>query len=121
MEQLFSKLEEFTGHVKDYVETRIAAVKLETAARASKIVSNLAAVFIILGILFLFFVFASVAAALALSAWIGKAYAGFLIIAAFYLLLVMIIWTGRERILRIPIMNSMIKQLFKKDEFDEKD
>ena len=68
----------------------------------------------------LFIIFGSIAAALALSAWIGKMYAGFLIVAGIYLLIGIIVWNARERLLRIPIMNSIINQMFKEDD-DEKD
>jgi len=48
-------------------------------------------------------------------------YAGFLIIAAIYLLVGIMVWKGRKRFLRIPIMNRMIWQLFQNDEQDEED
>ena len=120
MESTFAKIEELADHVKDYVKTKVASVKLNVAAKTSRLISNLIAGLIVAGVFSLFIIFGSVAAALALSAWIGKMYAGFLIVAGIYLLAGIIVWNGCERILRIPIMNSMIKQLFKDDE-DEKD
>ena len=120
MESTFTKIEELADHVKDYVKTKITSVKLNAAARISKLISNLIAGLVVASVFLLFIIFGSVAGALALSAWIGKMYAGFLIVAGIYLLLGIVVWTGRERILRIPIMNSLIHQLFKEDE-DEKD
>jgi len=121
MEQTFVKVEELADHVREYLNTKTASVKLGAAAKSSKVLSNFFAG-VIVGCIFLFFlVFVSIAAAYALSAWIGKLYAGFLIISGIYLLLGIIAWKGREKFLRIPIMNGMIRQLFKKDEKNEQD
>ena len=118
MESTFAKVEELADHVKDYVQTKIASTKLNAAAKTSKLFSNLVAGFIVAGVFLIFVIFGSMAAALALSAWLGKMYAGFLIVAGIYLLAGIVVWGSRERLLRIPIMNSMINQLFKEDEKD---
>jgi hypothetical protein len=120
MERVFAKIEELGGHVRDYVNTKITSVKIGAAAKGSKILANLFAACIAACVFLFFLVFASIAAAYALSAWIGKMYAGFLIVSGIYFLAGIIIWNGRERLLRIPIMNAMIAQLFKKDEEAEK-
>ena len=120
MESTFAKVEELADHVKDYVKTKIASAKLSVAEKTSKLISNLIAALIVAGVFLLFILFGSIAGALALSAWIGKMYAGFLIVAGIYLLIGIIVWNARERLLRIPIMNSIINQMFKEDD-DEKD
>ena len=119
MESTFDRVEELADHVKDYVRTKIAAVKLTAAAKTSKLVSNLIAAVVVVGVFLLFVLFASMAGAFALSAWIGKMWAGFLIVSGIYLLLGLIVWKSRERILRIPIMNSLIRQFFKEDEHEK--
>src|SRR5437868_12300020 len=120
MDTTFARVEELADHVKDYVKTKIDSVKLNAAAKTSTVISNLVAGLILAAVFSLFIIFGSIAAALAISAWIGKLYAGFLIIAGVYLLLGMIICNSCKTILRIPIMNSLIRQLFKKD-LNEKD
>lgn len=121
MEQTFARVEELAGHVKDYVDTKIAYVKLSAAEKSSKILSNMIAAVVVAVIFVFFFIFAGIAGAYALSAWIGKMYAGFFIVSGIYLLAGIIVWKGREKILRIPIMNSIIRQLFKKENEDEED
>jgi hypothetical protein len=116
MDTTFEKVEELADHVKDYVKTKIDSVKLNAAARTSTLFSNFIAGLVVAVVFLFFIVFGSIAAALALSAWIGKLYAGFLIVAGIYLLIGIITWSSRETILRIPIMNSMIRQLFKDDD-----
>jgi hypothetical protein len=119
MSDLFAKAEELTGHVKEYINTKIEIAKLDIAEKGSRIISNMVAG-IIVAILFVFvLVFASFAGAYALSEWIGNTYAGFLIVAGIYLLIGVVVWVTRTRILQIPIMNAIIRQLFSGDDPDK--
>jgi len=119
MNDTFEKLEGLTDHVKEYINTRVELTKLRLAEKTSMVISNLIAVTIVV-LLFLFvIVFGSIAGAWALSEWIGKSYSGFLIVAGFYLLLGIIVWATRDKLIRFPVMNAIIKQLQKKDEDDE--
>jgi hypothetical protein len=116
MNDTFEKIEGLTEHVRDYIATRIEVAKLEIAEKTSLVIGNLIAGAVV-ALLFLFvIVFGSLAGAWALSDWIGKRYSGFLIVAGFYLLLAIIIWFSRARIIRFPVMNAIIKLLHKKHE-----
>ena len=57
---------------------------------------------------------ASVALSLALSEWIGNTWAGFLAVSCLYLLIGAVVWAARGKIIRMPVMNALIKQLFGK-------
>lgn len=115
MNDTFEKIEGLTEHVREYVQTRIEQAKLEIAEKTSLVIGNLIAVAVVM-VLFLFvLVFGSIACAWALSDWLGEPWIGFLIVAGFYLLLGIIIWFARERIIRFPVMNAIIRELHKKD------
>ena len=62
------------------------------------------------------FLFASVALAFALAKITGTLYWGFLIVAGIYLFIAFIVWSLQEKILRLPLMNFMLEQLFKTDD-----
>jgi hypothetical protein len=49
--------------------------------------------------------------ALLLGDWLGKLYYGFFIVAAFYLIAGLVLYSLREKWLKSPIANSMIKNL----------
>lgn len=120
MDNTFAKVEELAGNIKEYVNTRIDEVKLSAAEKSSVVIANVVAG-VVAGLIFLFFLgFASVALALWLGAWIGKEWAGFLIVAGVYLVIGIVVWTTRGRIIRIRVMNAMIHQLFG-DDSDEAD
>jgi hypothetical protein len=119
MSELFLNIEKLAGSARDYINTRVEVVKLNAAAKVSSVTSNIVAR-IIVGIVFVFFLFfGGMAAGFALGEWLGKTYWGFLVVAAFYLLAAVIVWLARERMIRMPIMNAIIQQLFKENDHDK--
>ena len=116
MEKIFSRVEDLADNVKEYVNTRIESIKLNAAEKSSVIIANGVAR-IVVAIVFLFFIaLASIALSLVIGEWLGKIWAGFLVVACFYLFLGIIIWFGRGKFIRVPVMNALIQQLFKHDE-----
>lgn len=121
MEKTFARVEELADTIKEYVNTKIESVKLSAAEKTSAVIANVLAG-IVVALVFVFFViFASVALSLGLGEWIGKTWAGFLIVAGLYLLIGIIVWTGRGKIIRLPLMNAMIRQLSGNEEEEEDD
>lgn len=104
IETLFDK-------TKDYVETRADLFKLKaikkTAEVGSSLVSN-----VIVGIVFSsFFIFLNIALGLWLGDLTGRNYIGFFIVAGFYLIVGLIIYTNKEKIISSPIADSIIKKM----------
>lgn len=97
---------------REYVETQIELLKIQAAEKISTLVATVMAYAILSFFLLFFLLFASVALAYVLSDWIGKPYAGFLIVAGLYLLIGFGVFKGRERLLRRPILDAIIRQLF---------
>ncbi|WP_207514873.1 phage holin family protein [Longitalea luteola] len=119
MNDTFDKIEGLSDHVKEYINTRVEITKLRIAEKTSLVIGNFIAVGII-ALLFLFvLVFGSIAGAWALSEWIGQPYSGFLIVAGIYLLLGIIVWVARGRLIRFPVMNAIIRMLHKKDDDED--
>lgn len=119
MENTFAKVEELAETVKDYVNTRIESAKLGIAEKSSVVIANVIAGFIVAGVFMFFVVFGSTALAFGLGEWIGRTWAGFLIVAFLYLLIGIIVWFARIKLIQLPLMNAFIKQLF--SENDEED
>jgi hypothetical protein len=72
-------------------------------------------------VFFLFFVFGGIAAAIALGQLTGKAWLGFLIVAFVFLILALILWKLKDRLITIPIMNAIIRHLFTNEEEEPED
>ena len=116
METTFGKVEELAETIKKYLDNRIAFIKLIVAEKTSALIANLAAGIVVAVFIILFIVFASIALSFGLGDWLGKTWAGFLIVAFLYLLIGIIVWAARGRIIRLPLMNALIKLLFTSDE-----
>ncbi|HEX6913625.1 MAG TPA: phage holin family protein [Chitinophagaceae bacterium] len=112
MQNAFLKVEELVDHMKEFVNNRVSAVKLQTAEKTSKIFSNIVAVTVVAAIMLLFAIMLSMGASYFLSGWIGVDYAGFLMVGGFWLLVGLVIWLTREKLLRMPIMNKMLHEMF---------
>jgi len=119
MEKTFAKVEELADHIKEYVNIRIDSVKLSAAEKSSKLAATIFAAAIAAFVFLLFILFAGIALAFVFSRLTGEYYWGFLIMAGIYLVLGLIIWSMKEKFLRIPIMNAMLQQLFKDEDDDE--
>jgi membrane protein implicated in regulation of membrane protease activity len=122
MSDEFNRIESLLGQAKEYVNTRIAQFKLSVAEKISKTMATVIAGLVAALVFFLFLVFAGIAAAIALGQWTGSMWLGFLIIAVVYLLVAIIVWKAKDRLLALPIMNAIIGRLFDEEEVeDEKD
>jgi predicted transporter len=119
MEETFAKVEDLAAHVKEYVNNRISSVKLSVAEKSSKMAANIIAMALVVLVFVFFIVFASIALAHVFAKLTGELYLGFLIVAGIYFLLGLLVWMMKERVLRLPIMNAMLQQLFKEEEADE--
>lgn len=116
MEKAFAKIEELADTIKEYVNTRVESVKLNVAEKSSVVIANVVAGMVVAVVFFFFMIFAGIALSFGLGEWIGKIWAGFLIVAFLYLLTGVVIWKARGRIIRLPVMNALIKQLFSNDD-----
>lgn len=112
LQQEYNKAEEWVIQLKAYVNTEIELVKLTVAEKVSKVFSDLLALAFVGAFLLFFILFASLALAWLVGEWLDKSWAGFLIVAIFYLLLGIIAWYAREKLLRVPIMNAIIREIF---------
>ena len=119
MEKVFDKAEELAGNIKEYVNNRVNGIKLNVAEKTSAVIANLVAGLMAVFIFLLFIIFAGITLSFGLGKWIGEIWIGFLIVTFIYLLLGFVIWKLRKRIIQLPVMNAMLKQLIKVD--DEQD
>ncbi len=112
MEDLKSKASDLTDSISEYVNTYYKLKVLNVADKATTIGSSAMASIIILflGIFVLLF------SGIALSIWLGilldNPALGYLIVAGFYLLLILILFAFRKKIIFPMIRNSLINKLY---------
>lgn len=103
-----SRLAEIPGHIKDFIKTKIAYYKL-TAIEGSAAAASGAVLGILLFFLGLFFfIFISVAAAIGLGYLVDNMALGFLFVALIYLIIAVLIFVLRDKIITKPITTGLI-------------
>ena len=112
LQEEFKKVEELALQIKAYIQTEIELIKLLFAEKLSKILSNFLAIMVLIWLLLIGILFASLSLAFFIGERLGKMSTGFIIVSMIYLLLAVVIWYLRERIIRIPILNGILSQLF---------
>ena len=118
-EEAFARAEKLSVHAREYIHSKIDSVKLETAEKSSKLVSGVFTGIVMLLLLMSFFLFINISLAYLIGGWIGKTWAGFLIVSGFYLAVGAFIWFFREKLIRVPITNKILSLFFDKNAGDE--
>ncbi len=95
----------------DYLETRADLVKLKAARKASQIVSGAVSKIILVLVLCFFLMVLNIALGLWLGEMLGKIYYGFFALSGFYVIVGIIIYSCRDKWLKVPVANSIIKKI----------
>ena len=107
-----SSFEELIDSLKEYFNLQKKIMKLEAAEKATVFFSEAISLIVIFGLFFAVFFFLSFALAYVLSDYFGKMYAGFVCVAGLYLLVAVILFANKDKLLKNPLMNIFIKSIF---------
>ena len=113
IELLFEKAE-------TYSKTTIELVRLKAVDKTADIVSSLAVKIVLVVIVAMFSLCITVGIALWLGNCFGKSFYGFFIVAGFYLLVAFIVVVFKVQWIKIPIQNSIIKQILQQKNDEKK-
>lgn len=111
MENQSSPVESLIDRVKSYVETRIDLLRLKAIDKSSSFLSLLISMIVVILVSFISIMMLSVGIALLLGDLLGKSYYGFFIVGGLYLIAGLVLYSLREKILKVPIADKMIKNL----------
>jgi ABC-type glycerol-3-phosphate transport system permease component len=121
MENVFDQIEDLGDNIRQLVNMKVDGAKLSVAEKSSKVLSNLIAGIIVAVIVILVTIFLSIALAYFLAGLLGSTWAGFLIVSGIYLLAALFILAFKEKMIRVPIMNSILSQMVKEEDDDEEE
>jgi ABC-type multidrug transport system fused ATPase/permease subunit len=106
-----NRLEQLISSIKQYAENWSDIALLKIQDRLSDVFSSIASA-IIIGIISLFIIFF---ASVGVAWWIGQALdnpsLGFFCIAGFYLVLAVVIFFYRDKWIKLPLINSLLKKI----------
>ena len=109
-------LEQLLEKLKEYLNTRIKLAKLTLIEKGVYLFSNLITDGLVVIFLILAFLFTSLALGFYLSELLGNSFGGFFIMALLYFVLALIVYLIKDKYLEKPIINGMIKKIFKDEE-----
>ncbi|MCX6301432.1 MAG: phage holin family protein [Bacteroidia bacterium] len=117
---MLEEIENIKKDIQEYIEVKLDLFKLQSAENISRVVSNVvvAVIALLLGSLVLFLL--SFAAGYFMASLLHSNELGFLCVAGFYILLILIILIFRKSIIDRPVIKSVIKIFFPKTGSDEK-
>ena len=104
-------LESLFETTSSYVETRVELAKLKAVKKSSEVASTLVTKMVLGAIIFLFLIVFNMAIGFWLGDMLGKNYYGFFVLALLYLVAGIIIYASREKWLKTPVANSIIKSI----------
>jgi hypothetical protein len=106
--------------VLEYIEVKLDLIRLHTAENLSRIFSNVATVAVIGYLLFFIILFISFAAGFYIGSLLGSNELGFLCIAGFYTMVLILFLVFRKQVVERPVIKAIVRLFFPKFEDDEK-
>lgn len=114
MEEEKSGIQKLLDHLKEYLKTWMDLAILTASEKIATILSDLISGFLLLIIFLFFLLFGSFSIAYSISEYYEETYIGFLVVAVTYLLIGIILWIKKEKWIKLPLLNRLIKQFFQK-------
>lgn len=106
-----NKVEKMFTDIKDYAETRFDIALLNIQDKTTGVISSMASAVILgtLGLIALMFI--SIGGAWYLGEYLQSPSIGFFSVAGFYLLVAIVLFANREKWIKLPIINAMLKKI----------
>ena len=112
MEEQPGNIQLLIDRAGDYLETRLELLKLKATQKSSDVVSSIASTVIMVSIMIMFFIILNIGLALLIGELLGKSYYGFFALAGFYLLAGLIFSAFKNKWVKEPVTNSIIKKVY---------
>ncbi len=115
-EELLEQLGESYGYIESFISSRLELFTLKAAERSARGISKLALV-LVMALLLNFIVFCLLfAAGFGLAELVGSVWLAFLLLALFFLLLALLLYTFRQQLLFNPTIRMVIKEIFQDEQ-----
>ena len=111
IEEKQTGLEDLFVKLKEYAETRINLLKLTGISKVSGIMSTVISMVILIILVFIAVICLTIGLAVWIGDLLGAAYYGFFIIAALYIIIGLVVYANRGKLLKNPISDKLIKEM----------
>jgi phosphoglycerol transferase MdoB-like AlkP superfamily enzyme len=113
MQEQANAIEDLFSKATDYLETRVELLELKAIGKTAVISSSFVSGLVVGIVLSLVLIFIHLGIAIWLGAILGQLYYGFFTVAAFYVLVGILLFLFRKQWLQTPVRNAIIKNLIK--------
>lgn len=110
-----SRVENLLLHLKEYATLRIRLAELKASSKGSLLASSLVTIIILFIFGFFFVLLFSIGIAFLIGSYLGEWYWGFLLVAAFYLVVGIACFAFKNKWIRRPLNDLIIKEMFDED------
>jgi hypothetical protein len=111
---MLEEIEKIRKDLQEYVEVRLDLIRLNAAESIARIISD-ASIIVVAGyILFFILLFLSMAAGYMFAALFDSYTLGFMAVAGFYTIILIIFLVFREKIVERPVIKAILKVFFPK-------
>jgi hypothetical protein len=118
---MIENIENIKKEIQEYVEVKLDLLKLHIAEHLSRLLSNAATLLIAGFLVFLILLFISFAMGFFLGSLLQSNVAGFLCMAGFYFLVLILFFLIRKKIVEQPVIKAVVRFLFPKfSEYENK-
>jgi hypothetical protein len=118
---MLDEIENIKKDIREYIEVRIDLLRIQAAENISLIISKLMFSVVVLLILSIVILFLSFAFGYFMASILHSNELGFLCVAGFYLVLLLLFLVFRKRIIDRPVIKSVMKTFFSNKTPNEKD
>lgn len=105
---------------KDYADTNIELIKLNSIDKIADVLSSLVSRIVIFMFIVMFILLVNIALSLYLGELFGKDYLGYAVVAVMYLILIIVINYYRDKLIKMPLTNLVIAKLLKTKSMSKK-
>ncbi|MEN3322853.1 hypothetical protein VP395_03880 [Mariniflexile soesokkakense] len=103
---------------KKYTETSAELFALNTVDKTADVLSSLTSIVLIVIVVTMFTLFVNVGLSLFIGNLLDEYYLGFFIVSGFYLVLALVLYKFKDKIIKMPVANLIIAKLLKSKNSD---
>ena len=105
--------------IEKYTNTSIDLIKLNAVEKSADVLSTLTSSIVVFIIFAMFTLFVNIGAGLFIGKLLNEYYLGFLIVSTFYLVVGVLVYYNRHKLMKTPLSNMIIIKLINKIDLDE--
>jgi hypothetical protein len=109
-------IDSLISNSQDYVETRLTLFKLKMVDKSSDIASTILSFLPLILVFTIVFILLNIGIALLIGDLVGRASWGFLILTAIYIIIALVLFSQRNKMLKVPFANMLIKKFLNNTE-----